>query len=65
MADVTAFAIFRYSKVAIRVVSTRRKSDGSFDGASLFKVMKKFVVSNKEFEMKTSVISRIAWSEFS
>ena len=50
--------------MAIRVVSTRRESDGSFDAASLFKVKKKFFVSNKEFEMKTSVASRIVWSEF-
>ena len=52
---------FCSSKVAIRVVSRRRESDGSFNAASLFKVKKKFFVSNKEFEMKISVVSRIVW----
>ena len=45
MVDVTAFAILPNNKVAIRVVSTRRESDGSFDAASLFKVKRKFFVS--------------------
>ena len=43
---------FRSSKVAIRVVSTRRESDGSFDAASLFNVKRKFIVSNKELKRK-------------
>jgi len=38
--------------VAIQVVSTRRESDGSFDAAFLFKVKKKFFVSNKELKRK-------------
>jgi len=36
--------------VAIRVISIRRESDGSFDAASLFKVKKKFFVSNEELK---------------
>ena len=47
--------------MVIWVEYTRRKSNGSFDAAFLFKVKKKFFVSNKEFEMKTSIVSRIVW----
>ena len=47
--------------MAIRVISTRRERDRSFDVASLFKVKKKFFVLINEFEMKTSVVSRIVW----
>ena len=56
---------FHSNRVTLWVVSTMRESDESFDVASLFKVKKKFFVSNKEFKMKTSVVSRIVWSEFS
>jgi len=38
--------------VAIRVVSTRRESDESFGAAFLFKVKKKFLISNKELKRK-------------
>ena len=47
--------------MVIRVVSTRRKSDESFVAASLFKVKKEFLISNKELKKKTSVVSRIIW----
>ena len=43
---------FYSSEVTIRVVSTRRESDRSFDAASLFKVKKKFFISNKELKRK-------------
>ena len=45
--------------MAIRVISTKRKSDGSFAKASLFKVTKKFFASNKEFKNKNKLVSKI------
>jgi len=44
--------------VVIRVASTRRESDGSFDVASLFKVKGKFFVSNKESKRKHILFQR-------
>ena len=44
--------LFRSSKVAIRVISTRRESDESFSAACLFIVKKKFLISNKELKKK-------------
>ena len=58
MVDVTALAILRNRKMAIRVVSTKRESDKSLNVAPLFKVKISFVKNNK-FEKKTSIVSQI------
>ena len=52
------FRFFRSSKVAIRIVSTRRESDESFDAASLFKVKRKIFMSNKELKRKQMMFQR-------
>ena len=43
---------FHNRKVATRVISTMRESDGSFDAIFLFKVKRKFFISNKELKRK-------------
>ena len=51
---------FRSSKVAIRVVSIRRESDENFGAASLSKLKKSSLFSNKELRKKRNDVSKIS-----